>query len=523
MILLCTVVSLVVLQCHSFAFRLIARRVDFWCRKPATFGNLSTAEWKQVGLPPRPDGTHSQCEVYDNPLSPRRLPVPCTSWDYEPGARSIITTWDLVCNMEWVVSFSAVTYMMGAAISVPTMGMVADRKGRRPVTCIAVAILLLAGFTTCITNSLTLFVCARCVVAASTSTIFVTLFILLFEVMPAKCRTLYGVIAVSPGVGIATVLFVVLGQFCLDWRVTQAIFMGLTSLLVITFYIVGESPCWLITCSNFKKAETAVLWAAKMNGEPLDVVRKRFAKLKNAILMTEECVSPRAVTPAFLLGKPMLRGRCCMLFFCWCIIMFSVYGLAQTQLRRELGWAKIVITVCPGPLSVLAYYAIKKLGSKITLVLALGAVGVASAGLMGSYPNSLLPFTNLLLLIARGSTFVAVSVNYIYTAEVFPTVLRSVGVCTSYFCGGLGAAAATFVMDPETGIPVSVGMAILACLVLLAELTLLKLPETSPQPLAKTLKQFEEMNYKKFLQDSENIRKASEAQTKQPGEVKDRL
>ncbi|XP_064457071.1 solute carrier family 22 member 7-like [Ornithodoros turicata] len=503
MILVCSFLSLLVLRCHSLSFKIIARNVDYWCARPAIFQNLNITEWKSLALPPTSDGGYSRCEVYDNPLGQNRTPVPCTAWHYETDSQTIITTWDLVCNRKWLLTVAALMYVMGAVIAVPTLGMAADQIGRRPVTCIAVAILLVAGFGACFASSITVFICARCVVSGSTSSVFVTVFVLLFEVTSARYRTLYGIMTISLGVILSRILFSTLSEFDMDWRLTQIIIMGVTSVLVITFYVIEESPRWLLGCCNFKRAEKAVLWAAKMNGEPLDVVKRKFNKLKHAILLKEECVSPLALTPVFLFTCPLVRTRCFMILVCWFIVMFSFSGLGITNVvEPESRWAKFATAVIPVPLSVMIYYAINRLGRRNTLVLAFGFEGVACTALIVSYPSSLLVIANCILVTARAAAYIAVTVTYIYTVELFPTVLRSVGVCTAYFCGQVGVVAATILMSPHHVIPGQIGMAVLAFLALLAELTLQQLPETNSRPLINTIRQFEEADYKKFLQET---------------------
>ncbi|XP_064479803.1 solute carrier family 22 member 7-like [Ornithodoros turicata] len=498
-ILFCCVLSLVVFRCHSLAFKIIARHVDFWCRKPAVFQNFTDAEWKNVGIPIMQDGTFSRCKVYDDPLGPYRNQVPCAAWEYDRSPRTIITTWNLVCNKEWVLSFAAVMYIIGAVVFLPAMGMIADQVGRRPVTCIAVAVLLAAGVWTCFASNLTFFVCARCAVSGCTSTIFVTIFTLLFEVTSVEYRTLYCIVAISLGVVISSIIISVLSQFEIDWRITQVMLMGLTSLLLSTFYIVEESPCWLLACCNFKRAEEAMLWAAQMNGESLENVRMKFNKLKSTMPLKAAArgVTPLGVTPFFLFICPVIRVRCGNILIFWFIVMLTFYGYETSNvIEHELMWTKVITLLCPGPLSVVSYYAIRRIGRKTTLILSLGFVGMASAALILTYPRQMWHIANLFLVIARGATYVAVSVSFIYTAELFPTVLRSIGICTAYLCGQLGAVAAVVLRSAQNLIPGPIGMTVLAAAVLFAEFALLRLPETSSQPLIHTLKQLEELNLK---------------------------
>ncbi|XP_064457145.1 organic anion transporter 3-like [Ornithodoros turicata] len=497
-ILFSSVLSLVVLLCHSSAFRVIARGVDFWCARPPSLQNLSVAEWKNFAIPFEPDGSRSRCKVYDDPFGQNKTAIECTTWEYESLSLSIVSTWNLVCSREWRLRLAALTYTMGAVIAAPLMGIVADKIGRRPVICIAVGVLLFASFVTCLATDITVFVCARCVVSGCASTIFVTTFVLLLEVTDAEHRALYCIVSTSLAITVTSTLFFVLEEFQrIRWRIAQAIFVGITCLLVSSLYI-DESPRWLLATCKFTQAEKAILWAAKVNGVRLERVRTRCSRLKTAILKNEEYLK---VTPLALFTYPLLRVRCSLLFLCWFVIVFSFHVFkAPVGVEKEERWAKIASVAAPGPLIAVVYCAMRTKGRKTTIAIALGLLGCCSSALLFRYPPSLRHLTNFFLVTARVTTYIATAVNYIYAAEMFPTVLRSVGVCTAYFFGRLGAATGNALT--QVNVSPQVTLAVLTVLVLVAELALIKLPETRSAPLVNTIRQLETQDYKKYLKDT---------------------
>ncbi|XP_064460002.1 solute carrier family 22 member 7-like [Ornithodoros turicata] len=500
-ILFCSTLSLVVLLCHSLAFQVIASNVVFWCKPPAVFQNLSTAQWKNIAIPQEQDGSYSRCNVYDRPFQPNRTSIPCTAWDYEHPypSLSIISTWDLVCGREWLLTFAAVMYMVGALVAVPLMGMAADRIGRRPVICIGVTVLLFASFATCFASTFTVFVCARCTVSGCASTIYITGFILLLEVTSIERRVCYAMVSSSVGVIITSLLFLELKKLALPWRISETIFVVITCLLMVAFYV-DESPRWLLATCNFTDAERAILWAAKMNGMRHEGVRKRYAKLKTALLKKQECLK---VTPIQLFTNPLMRVRCGLLFICWFAIFFSFYALKMTTTEgEEEDWAKVASVVAPGPLIAAAYYAVLSKGRKITLAVTLGFAGCCGAALIVRFPPDQSHIAHAIIVLARVATHVAVAVNYIYTAELLPTVLRCVGVCSAYGVGRLGAATASSLTTWRAGISPRTTMGMLTIVVLLAMLALTPLPETRSEPLMNTIKELEGLGYKRFLQES---------------------
>ncbi|KAH7959259.1 hypothetical protein HPB49_009687 [Dermacentor silvarum] len=69
-IMACSLLSMVVLLCHSLAYRAIASPVDHWCARPAIFGAMSVQLWRNAAIPVESDGSFSRCTVYDPPLPP---------------------------------------------------------------------------------------------------------------------------------------------------------------------------------------------------------------------------------------------------------------------------------------------------------------------------------------------------------------------------------------------------------------------------------------------------------------------
>ncbi|XP_064484010.1 solute carrier family 22 member 7-like [Ornithodoros turicata] len=499
MTLFCCVLSLVVLECHGLAFTVIARGVDFWCKRPAAFQQITVTEWKNVALPLESDGSYSRCNVYDHPFGPNKTSMPCSAWEYESSYRTIISTWDLVCSREWLLWYAAVTYLIGAAIAVPFTGMAADQIGRRPVACIAIAVIQIAGLGTCFTSNFTLFVCARCVVAGCSSTIFVTIFVLLLEITSAEHRMLYCITSASLGVGIASIVLVVLQEFTIPWRAHQAVFMALTVLLVTAFYMISESPRWLLATCNFRSAERAILWAAKMNNIRHEMVRTRYSKLKMEILKKEDSLR---VTPIYLFTSPLLRVRCSLLFFTWFGTAFSFYALKMTTVVQEKWWASIASAAVPSPLIAIAYLAINRGGLKITLVATFGFLVCCGAVLVARYSSRLLNLTNAVVVVARGATYIALTANHIYTAELFPTILRSLGVCTAYSFGGVGGATAIALTASQDIISPHMTMALLTVLMSFAVLALLPLPRSHSQPLLNTMKDLERLDCRRYFQET---------------------
>ncbi|XP_064469380.1 solute carrier family 22 member 7-like [Ornithodoros turicata] len=490
-VLFYTILSMLVMQCHNLAFTQIAQPVEYWCKRPANFDNISLEAWKKLGTPIDADGSHSRCEQYDSVYASDRAVVPCKAWEFESNSTTIIAQWNLVCNREWMLSLAAAMYMAGAMIAVPISGVWADQVGRKPVMRGAALVMTFSGFCCCFVTSFILFVCARCVVSACVSIIFVLSSIVSLEVTSYEHRAYYGTITSSVGVIVAKVLFFVMEHFNIEWRAVLMIFMVFTMALFIAIFQLKESPRWLMATFDFKRAEQIVLWAAKLNNEPLDTVRRGYGELKGNL--TKQCESVISLKPphTLLFASPEIRTRCGILGVCSFTLMFTYYGLSYTHHIQVQEWAQVVFSISFGPLAAVAYVAMNKFGRKRTLAASLFVLATSSVALTATTHMYSVLLDNVVLLITSAATLVAYIVHFVYTTELFPTVLRCVAVCGVYTCGRIGATVAAAITSSMVLTDPKATFALISVLALACEYVISKLPETQSMHLANTVKEAE--------------------------------
>ncbi|XP_037515104.2 organic cation transporter-like protein [Rhipicephalus sanguineus] len=248
-IMTCSLLSMVVLLCHSLAYRAIASPVDHWCARPATLGAMPVQLWKNVAIPVYPDGSFSRCTVYDPPLpandllDENRHPVPCESWEYATKFRnrSIVSEWDLVCQRRRLVQLSSAAYMAGAMLCVPVVGLLSDRAGRKPVITGSVSVLILAAIVCSTTHSFIVFVLSRMIVSAMSSAAQVLSFILLYEVTAPDRRAAYALLATATGIMLMPVVLELVAAAQFSWPATQLLLLMPTVSLVYSHYLLEVS------------------------------------------------------------------------------------------------------------------------------------------------------------------------------------------------------------------------------------------------------------------------------------------
>ncbi|KAG0443339.1 hypothetical protein HPB47_015024 [Ixodes persulcatus] len=329
MVIACLIIAVTSYMCHATSFALTARIMDHWCRPPDDI-NMSTSQWKNIAIPVTEDGRNSQCSMYSSPLktenSSMRTLIPCTEWDFdlEEYGSTIISEWSLVCSRSWLVHLASLMFHMGAAIGGVVFGTAADHMGRRPVAYFCIVIHLLAGFGSGQHNSFLVFVTVRFMVAASSDALMKVLFVILYEVSSPHKWLMYSFLCGFVPLVIVPAIIVPLTLFKFSWIAVHTIIMIPTSLLVVAFYFIQESPRWLLATGNIQEARKVVILAAATNHASLKIAKQSLKKAEvdmKGVAAENERTPPLTIKEMFV--DPIQKKRSGVLFFAWFAVDFA--------------------------------------------------------------------------------------------------------------------------------------------------------------------------------------------------------
>ncbi|XP_077507682.1 solute carrier family 22 member 7-like [Amblyomma americanum] len=450
-VLLFGVLASLVLLSHTLSYRLVARPVDHWCRPPADLAELPAGAWKNAAIPLLADGTFSQCTVYDPPIpdivSSERHEVPCDDWQYDTASRdeSIISEWDLVCSRAWMVPLSLAVYMCGGLLCVPVSGIAADRWGRKPVVNASVATLLLAGLGCAWATSYSLFVTSRFVVSGAISSATIVAFILLYEVTGAKRRVLFAVVYTAFGPVFYPVVYRLISLYRLNRKTTYMVLILPASLLVCGHYLIEESPSWLLARWKTRAAEEVVLLAAAANGIPAEKTQRAFRLVRERLRKEDQArESTLVLSPSTFVRKAVLRRDSLSVMLCWFTTFFVFYGINFRRMYTESFAEEQTFLALQITFLGAAYWSMRRWGQRDTLCALICLVCALSAARGILRPS--VSAVDVAGVIRRALATLVLCVCHTHTAEVFPTRVRSMGMCMSYAFGRVGALSASFVV-----------------------------------------------------------------------------
>lgn len=247
-LLIVTAVAGSIALTQASLFRSSMLELDHWCARPPGFSNTSADAWKALAIPRDADGNYSRCTVREPPdAGASAQVVPCATWEFNLSdhGNTVVSEWNLVCQRSWLNNVAHVVVFCANVLSLPLMGMAADRAGRKTVTFVAITGLLLTVGVSSMARDFQTFVVTQAAVSVL-SKCMVVLYVLLYEVSTASRRLLYCFVAPALSSVFAPVLLFFVGSYQLDWSLSQLVVATLALLLLASFYVVEESPTWLL-------------------------------------------------------------------------------------------------------------------------------------------------------------------------------------------------------------------------------------------------------------------------------------
>uniref|UniRef100_A0A023GLG6 Putative synaptic vesicle transporter svop n=1 Tax=Amblyomma triste TaxID=251400 RepID=A0A023GLG6_AMBTT len=474
---------------HNLIITAVAPKIDHWCARPPDYDNMTDEEWKELAIPKENilgEERYSQCRMYNISTN---ATVSCNSWEYDHShyRSTIVDEWDLVCSRSWLVSLSQSVYMAGYMTSMIIFGQLSDRVGRRMVICIALTILLTAGFSTLLSQSFVTFITLRYFVSLGVSGVGATSFVLLMEVVGPAKRSFFG-LAYEFGWATGYLVLALVAYIIKSWFYVQLVAMVAALILVVGYWVLPESPRWLMANKKFSRARKIIMNAVERNEMDKEDAELKFELLKKEFDKEQPKSVFSKVTVFDLLKMPVLRKRTLIVYFCWFVNSFTYYAMSLNT--NDLGGNPYINFAIAGAVEFPAYaisiLMIQKMGrrwSQSGCMLLAGLACVVTIFFSGSTLWLKITFA----MVGKFLITASYGILYVYSAEIYPTVVRNVGVGSSSTIARFGAIIAPFVKELGHATHPSVPFGVYGAICITSGLTVLLLPETRGALLPDTL------------------------------------
>ncbi|XP_004921746.1 organic cation transporter protein [Bombyx mori] len=361
-------------------------------------------------------------------------------YDHSIFQETIVSQWDLVCDRHWLKNLTQTIFMLGILVGNMLFGHLSDRFGRRTPFLAAVFLQLISGVTTAYSVNWYMFTTLRFILAVATGGTMVTSFVLTMEIIGAKYRETVGIIYQIP-FNLGHLSLPLFGYYLRNWSNFQ-LAISLPSVLFLSYYfLLPESPRWLLTVGKSEEAVKILETAAKRNGLPTDNIGSTTQKMVVDIgNKSEERASFLA-----LFRTPKLRARTIAICYNWFVCGLCFFGVSQYigQVSGNIFTNVAISGAIQVPGTLISIYANRVLGRKMTLIIANCVTGISCLLIM------VVPRSEVSNLILGCSGLWGLSISfatvYLYAGELFPTVVRNSGVGLASTVARIGSMVAPFV------------------------------------------------------------------------------
>ncbi|XP_028166128.1 organic cation transporter protein-like [Ostrinia furnacalis] len=396
---------------------------------------------------------------------------------------SIITEFGLICDKAWLANLAQTMFMFGVLVGSMSFGFIADRYGRRKALLIAALMQLVLSLVVSLSPEFWTLIIIRFLLGTCSAGLMVVSFVIMIEITGPKWRELTSALFHIPS-AIGEMVMPAFAYYLRSWT-AFSIGVGVPNVIFLLFFLIPESPRWLISVGKLEEASKVMERAAKRNKmAPMNYleVAQTIAE-ESKIASTKEKQS--TVSYIDLLTHPSLRVKNLLCCVAWFVMGIVYYG--GKQYIGQTGSNVFILMALAGALQVpgqlISGYLLKRMGRRKSAIGFLFICGVCN-GLL-AMPDDWFYLKIVTGTVAVSAAAGAFTIIYTFTSELFPTVARNMAVGASSTTSRLGSMLAPFVAGMAQG--AWVPPLVFATAPLLAIVACCCLPETKGRKLADSI------------------------------------
>uniref|UniRef100_A0A667WFU3 Major facilitator superfamily (MFS) profile domain-containing protein n=1 Tax=Myripristis murdjan TaxID=586833 RepID=A0A667WFU3_9TELE len=338
----------------------------------------------------------------------------------ERYSATIVSEWNLVCENAWKVPFSISTYYIGVLIGSFISGQLSDRFGRKPVFFWAMAIMTISALIQAASVSWVMFCVINCVRGVAQISNYITSLVLASEILSQSARVTFSMLGHS--------LFFAIGYACLPlfayliqgWRMLLVVSAIPGLLYIPVWWVIPESPRWLLQRGRVADAERVIRNAAKKNRVPTPEV----------IFTPDECLElmQQTYNVLDLVRTTNMRNITILNVFLWAAITMVFYGLSlNTSNMRGNAYLNSFFSAAIDIVASVAVWLITLLIIKLV-------------------PEDMPVMSQVFALLGKLGVSGAYSSIYLIATELFPTVVRNMGLGVASTAARVGSIISPYVV-----------------------------------------------------------------------------
>ncbi|KAJ8405774.1 hypothetical protein AAFF_G00312110 [Aldrovandia affinis] len=413
-------------------------------------------------------------------------------WTYEKTEflSTIVSEWDLVCTLRPLKQMSQTIYMGGVLAGAIIFGGLSDKFGRRALLIWSYFQLATLGTCTAFATSYPVYCVFRFLTGMSVSGVILNAVSLKVEWIPTKTRTVVGTLS-SFFFTFGQMLLACMAYALRDWRKLQVAVCAPFFFFFLYSWWYSESARWLVVNRRSEEALKHIHRVARINGKP-EMAEKITLEVLESYMHKEVQSSKSIYTVYDLLRTPVMRRISICLMCVWFSTSFAYYGLAMDL--QKFGVSIYLIQIIFGavdiPAKLAALASLTYLGRRISQA---GCLILSGCIIFTNIfiPTDMQTVRTTLAVLGKGFTSASFACVYLFTGELYPTVMRQTGMGLSSTMARVGSMAAPAVLILDEVLP-ALPSIVYGSAAVVAGIFALFLPETLNVPLPDTIEDVEE-------------------------------
>ncbi|XP_071133797.1 organic cation transporter protein-like [Mytilus edulis] len=412
----------------------------------------------------------------------------CNTWIYDKTYFDFTFAMqsDLVCEKKADRTHAVMSFMAGLTGGSLVTGFISDFYGRKKAFMMCICLLIFPNIGLTFVTDYMIFVVLRCLSGFAVGGLLGTGFVLGMEIVGPTKRSWAGL--VFEFFWAAGAMILALAAYLIrDWRHLNLV-MSVPPVLFLSYiWLVPESPRWLLIKGKIQEAEAILEKTARLNKRflPSDTLEKiSFASKHRGLPLWKACT------------HPIIMYQLTVILFGWMIVSMVFYGLAMNS--GNIG-GNLYLNFFMSSFAELIGFAgclaaLHKMGRKP--VFAISVLISGAACLLTIFPvlyaSTEYQWTAMVLsTLGKVNVSAAFAVMFLYSGEIFPTVIRNSALGIAAFFARVGGMIAPYIIDIAAYIEHDIGKAtpllIFGVTAIVAGIFALKLPETKGVALPETL------------------------------------
>ncbi|XP_049642697.1 solute carrier family 22 member 4 [Suncus etruscus] len=421
-----------------------------------------------------------------------RLPLEgcLDGWDFSRDVYldTIVTEWNLVCEENWKTPLTTSLFFVGVLLGSFVSGQLSDRFGRKNVLFATMAVQTGFSFLQIFSVNWEMFTVLFVIVGMGQISNYVVAFILGTEILGKSVRIIFSTLGVCTFFAVGYMLLPLFAYFIRDWRMLLLALTVPGLLCVPLWWFIPESPRWLISQRRFTEAEVIIKKAAKMNKLTYPEVIFHPNELQELTPLKQQ-----KVYIAELFRNRNIATITVMSVLLWMLTSVGYFALSLNS--PNLHGDPYLNCFLSGLIEVPAYFTAWLLLRTLPRRYIIAGVLFLGGGVLLFLQLVPEGYKNLsigLVMLGKFGITSAFSMLYVFTAELYPTLVRNMAVGVTSMASRVGSIIAPYFVylgDYNRILP----YILMGSLTVLIGIITLFFPESYGMALPETLEQMQKV------------------------------